>query len=214
MDATKLAKKLMTMPEIVILAGGAASGFVGVLVAVVGARFMVPVDFFAVAAQVFPVFIVALAVEQRLADRLGTTEEQYVRDANHALGLFVDAIQRYEEEDHEQALRLQNAGRGQRGSRWVEDVAYGIYEGDPDEQAGFETQARDRYRMRRKAEIILVAGVIVLLLMGELVAIVGLLSDGTGSRSLCFLLTLGALVASFIVITLAAFRDLMPAGRA
>jgi hypothetical protein len=197
-------------PERSSLGLGLLIGLIAGAVAFVTAEGRISVELFAVAAQVFPVFLVALAVEQRLADRLGTSEDQYVEDAGKAVELFVEAIISYENGDEEEALRLQNAARGRRETRWVESVAYDVYEGPPEEQFGFDDEARKRYRARRRSELSLVVGVILLLVVGELVALVGLISNGAGAHSAWFLITTWALVATFVVITLMAFRELLP----
>jgi len=170
----------------------------------------VPVDFFAVAAQVFPVFLVALAVEQRLVDRLGSSEEQYVRDANHVLRFAINARQAYESLDDEEAKRFEEIARSKRRFRWVDNLVDDMLLPYPDLQPDFDSIARNRYRRRRSREILLVTSVVALLLVGEIAALVGLISHGTSVACGWFLCTFATLVATFAIVTLAAFRDALP----
>src|SRR4051794_10644106 len=52
----------------------------------------VPADFYGVCAQINPVFVVALLLDQRLADRLGGTVREYEKQALAAWEDIPDAV--------------------------------------------------------------------------------------------------------------------------
>lgn len=151
----------------------------GVLTAVVASRTAasdVSEDFYATIAQVLPVFLIALAVEQRLVDRLGMSEEEYALRANQALDLAVRSQIAWEDLDEEKAKRLETLFDSQREFAWVGRPAMEfLHPGDPEQLPDIELMARWRYRSRRRNEAVFLITAIVLLVLGEGAALGGLL---------------------------------------
>jgi hypothetical protein len=193
-----------------IVVAAAAAGAIAALTALALVGDPIPGEFFAVAAQVFPVFLVALAVEQRLSDRLGKTEDQYVREVDWALGEAVRATMLYENGETEEATRLMDSVTARRTVGWAAN--YADQSMNAPESIDIDELARSRYRERRAGEIVLVLTVITIIVTGEVFSLIGVVLDGTGPDSAWFVLTTFMLITTLVAITLTAFREFLFSG--
>lgn len=193
----------------VVVAGGVAAALAasgGVLAVGSGA---VPIEFYSAAAQINPVFLVTLAIEQRLVERVGMTEEQYVRRAAAARDIAVRAAMAFQNDEPEKGRRLEDEFRSYAESQWVAPYAEDYIYGDPTEAPDIDLIARHHYRTRQRSQAAFVLAVIALVCIGEGAALGGLMLNGTTGRSVLFVLCLGALAGAFVCVTLAAVRDLI-----
>jgi hypothetical protein len=176
--------------------------------AVCSAPAEVKTDFFATIAQVLPVFLIAFAVEQRLLDRLGMSEDEYVRSAEQSLGLAVNAEMAFDDANPEKGDRLQKIFYGRRDFTWVGRYSHDSWRiPDPDLAPDIEDLARTRFRGRRRSEAVFVLATITLLSVGEGSALAGLLQDGVSRCSPILWLSIFCTVASFLTIVLGAVHE-------
>lgn len=186
-----------------------ALGLIAAVVATYTAADEISETFYATIAQVLPVFLIALAVEQRLVDRLGMSEEEYARRANQALHLAVKSQIAWEGLDEEEAKRLETLFDSQREFAWVGLPAMEfVFPGDPEQLPDIELMARRRYRNRRRNEAVFVIAAIVLLVFGEGAALGGMLQGGTMRCSPYLTITVMSTVGTFLAITLGGAREL------
>lgn len=165
-------------------------------------------SFYGTIAQILPVFLVALAVEQRIVDRLGLTEDEYAKRANQALNLAVGAALEFEAEERVKARELQESFDSQPEFRWVGQYATDfIYVNDPEQQPDISALARTRYQRQRKNEAVFVGVAVALLLVGEGAALGGMLQEGSSRCAPYLTLSVGSTVAVVTALTLSAGRD-------
>jgi hypothetical protein len=156
------------------------------------------------------VFLIALAVEQRLVDRLGMSEEEYVRRANQALELAIRSQVAWEDLNEDEARRLETLFDSQPEFAWAGRPAMDfVYPGNPDELPDVEMMARQRYRNRRRNEAVFLVTTIVLLLLGEAAALGGLLQGGTTRCSPYLWISVLSTAGTFLAITLGGARELI-----
>jgi len=91
--------------------------------------------YYGVAAQTLPVFLVALAVEQRFLNRLGMSENAYVREAEATMKLWVEGRVAYENGDAEH-IKISRQLDARPRFEWVYPHAEEAYEGVPPEHQG------------------------------------------------------------------------------
>jgi hypothetical protein len=152
--------------------------------------------FYSLCAQIFPVFLVALVVERRVADRLGVSENEFVRQSwaawradgdipNIPPDEVDDYLHEIEEEysDYVWVLRLPR-----------EKVA---------------TEARNLYRRRVAVESGTVLFAVFALTAGQIASLVGLAAGGTGEGSPAYWFTTSMLAASFTVVVVSAAAELL-----
>lgn len=150
--------------------------------------------FYTVCAQIFPVFVVALIVERRLADRLGLTENQWVAEAWEAFNQLAhppsvppDEYDRWEADWFER-----NADY-----HWVCATKY----------EDMTATARRLYRRRVAIESSTILFAVTALVIGQVASLLGVASGTTGS-SVLYWLTTSMLAASFTVIVASAAGEL------
>jgi len=204
-------KRLMTEWFEVCVVG--LSLFLGLAAAVAAsstAAAHIPSSFYSTIAQILPVFLVALAVEQRIVDRLGLTENEYAARANRALDLAIGAALEFEAEEKVKARELEESFDSQPEFRWVGKYATdAIYIDDPDQQPDISALARSRYQRQRKNEAVFVGVAVALLLVGEGAALMGMLQAGSSRCAPYLLLSVGSTVAVVAALTLSAGRDFL-----
>lgn len=185
----------------------------GVLAAVVAsctAADQISEEFYATIAQVLPVFLIALAVEQRLIDRLGMSEEEYVQRAGQALDLAVRSQIAWEDLNEDEARRLETLFDSQREFAWVGRPAMEfVPPGDPEQLPDIGLMASRRYRNRRRNEAVFLISAIGLLVFGEGAALGGMLQGGTTRCSVYLWIAVMSTVATFLAITLGGARELI-----
>ncbi len=187
-----------------------AAGAVAAIVSwVVVASRAVDVSYFATAAQVLPVFLVAFAIEQRLVERVGASEEEYVQAATDLAGDAVRARQAWENLDEREARRLGARVDAHSDYGWLWSVADDVLYGDPDDPPDVETLAREHYKGRRRSQGILVLAALTVVVVGEATAVGGLLANGATGRSVWLIGSVGALAASVLLITISPLPDLL-----
>jgi hypothetical protein len=168
----------------------------------------VPSDFYAAAAQVLPVLLIALVVEQRLIARLSATEERYVATAEELHGLAVRARQEHEDMRDDVAERLARRLDANPEFEWVWEHAEASYSGSIEDIAPI---AANRYRAIRRAEAMDVGLGIAIVLAGETAALIGVLCDGSSGASALLGLTAGALAGALLLVVLGAAREVLGA---
>jgi hypothetical protein len=186
---------------------------VGVLLAAV-ASYEAPAhigsEFYSTVAQILPVFLIVIAVEQRLVDRMGMSEEEHARRALQSLDLAVKAQVAYEDMAPEEGRRLEELFDAQPQFAWVGRLAMDfVYPGTPDDLPDIEQIARSRYRDRRRNEAVFLVTTITMLVLGECAALSGALAGGTSSCSPCLWVTVAATATAFIAITVGGARELV-----
>jgi hypothetical protein len=177
------------------------TGFVvAVVIAIlaVTASGTVPAEFYAVCAQVNPVFLVALVVEQRIAGRLSKTENQEAIAAEKAWtalqatrDLDIDEMKAQIEKWHDE---------------WLDYWWVGILE----DGTKINEAARTRYRKALGIQSVTVVTAVATLLAGQVTSLVGVLNAGTETDGVLFPLTASMLAASFTVIVVSALGELLP----
>ena len=200
---------LLSRFEIAVVVFSVAVGIAAAIGGSVIAEHDVKADFYAVIAQVLPVFLVALVVEQRLVDRLGMSEDEYAKRAEHSAGLAVEAQIAYESEEAERGRQVENLFDSQPEFAWVGRHAMDMVfpdaiGGEPD----IEGMARTRYRQRRRNEAVFVIATVALLVLGEGTALAGLITDGTSRCSGLFWVAVASTTATFLAITLGGMKEL------
>jgi hypothetical protein len=152
-------------------------------------------SFYSVCAQVFPVFVVALVVEQRLADRLGITENEWVERSWSAWTAYTDppslppdALAEYQEDWAEQYADY----------RWVAGEGFN----------DLTSAARSRYRRKVAVQSATILFVVLGLVIGEVAAILGVIDDGTTADSPLYAITTSMFAASFTAIVASAAGEL------
>lgn len=192
---------------IVIL--GAIAGLVTGVVAMATASPQISAGFYGTIAQILPVFLVALVVEQKLVDRLGLTEDEYVQRAQQSLDIAVGAGIEYELENYVKARELEESFDSQPEFAWVGSHAIDfMHMTDPDQQPDISAKARARYKRQRSNEAIFVGGIVLLLLIGEGSALGGMLQNGSSRCSPYLGLAVGSTVAVVLALTLSGGREL------
>jgi hypothetical protein len=153
----------------------------------------VPKEFYATCAQIAPVFLVALIVEQRLADQFASAEKwekdaemawQEARNLQSSEGDYVYWIQRWP--DHEYVAGIKDAVK-------------------------MRFRAREEFRAKQGAYAVKILMPVVALSVAQVCAIVGITQGATTSANVCFILTAAALAASFFLIVTSAVPELMRA---
>jgi hypothetical protein len=196
--------------EICVSVAGVALGAVAALIAMETAHRHVDVSFYDTIAQILPVFLVALAVEQKLIDRLGITEDEYVKRADRALDLAISAEQADREEEYIAAQEFQDSFDSEPRFAWVHGyVDEVLYESNPTARAEVAVKARDRYRRERLNEALFVAIAIMALIVGESAALGGMLHGGSSRCSLYLGLSIGSTVAVIVALTFSGARELV-----
>jgi hypothetical protein len=191
---------------VVALALGIIAGFV----AMSTAAEKIEVSFYDTIAQILPVFLVALAVEQRLIDRLGISEEEYVKGADRALSLGAGAEQADMVEEYVAAQELQASFDSQPQFGWVRAYIDEFVHGDdPRRRAEITEEARRRYRRARGNEAVFVAVAVAALIIGEAAALGGMLQGGTTRCSVYLGLTTASTVSVVVALTLSGGRELV-----
>jgi hypothetical protein len=194
-----------SMVAISIVVGVIAGG-----IAMFTASPQIPAGFYNTIAQILPVFLVALVVEQKLVDRLGLTEEQYAQRAQQSLDIAVGAAIEYEGENYSRARELEESFDSQPEFTWVGRYASEfIYVDDPDQQPDIPAMARRRYRRQRSNEAIFVGSVVLLLIIGEGAALGGMLQNGSARCTPYLSLAVGSTVAVVLALTLSGARELI-----
>jgi hypothetical protein len=181
---------------------------VGVALAADGA---VAADLYAVAAQTLPVFLIALAVEQRLLNRLGMSEEAYTREATAMLELGVRGSLAQEEGDPA-FIELSQMWESRPRFHWVAPFVDEEVQGIPEDQRTYgsvEVAARQRFTAARRGQARWSAGAIVLLTLGLFGSLSGLAADGTSTGCVYFWLTATTFPATFFLIALTAVREVV-----
>jgi hypothetical protein len=188
-------------------AGGGTPLLAGVAVAVVtgaltiGDTRDVPPDFYTVTAQIAPVLLVALVVEQRIANRFGSTEAEYARRAVRAW-------------EHHPTRHDPDASREARKSlmtEWRTRYAELTWVRDIEDRKELKPTARKHYRRRVAVEAATVIVSVLALLVGQVAAILGVLDNGTSAEPSLFTLTATALATAFAIIVVSALVDLFSA---
>lgn len=197
--------------EIVVVASSVALGTIFAIVAMSTAAQPVPAGFYNTIAQILPVFLVALAVEQKLVDRLGMNEDEYVARANQSLGIAVEALWKHESQEYSRARELQESFDSRPQFAWVDaHTSDFLYVGDPSQEADISAEARARYQRLRTNEIVFVLATVLLLIVGEMAALGGMLQGGTPSSCSPYLgLSIGATVAVVLALSSSVGRELI-----
>lgn len=168
-------------------------------------------DFYGVAAQTLPVFLVALAVEHRLLNRLGMSEEAYAREAQATFELGLQGRSAYENNDPT-FIEFSRQLDARPKFKWVMDHVEEAYQGVPSEDQHYgpvDAAARRRFASIRRGQARWSGGVILLLTVGLVAAFTGLAADGSSTACAYFWLTAVATCATFLVIALTALREVV-----
>jgi len=185
-------------------------GIVAAVLAMNTAHADIEASFYDTIAQILPVFLVALAVEQKLIDRLGIVEDEYVKRADLALDLAIGAEQADRAEDYIAAQEFQESLASEPRFGWVRGYADElIYQDDLAVRAEVAGRARDRYRRERLNEALFVAIAIVALIVGEFAALGGMLHGGSSRCSPYLGLSIGSTVAVIVALTFSGARELV-----
>jgi hypothetical protein len=207
----KAAEWLLPRYESVTLAVSLVLGIAVALGVALAADGRAGSDLYGVAAQTLPVFLIALAVEQRLLNRLGMTEEAYVREASAMLDLGVRASFAQEEGDPA-FIALREMWDSRPRFHWVAPFVDEEVQGVPEEHrvyGSLEVAARRRFSAARRGQARWSAGAIVLLTVGLFGALSGLAAGGTPTRCIYFWLTVTTFPATFFLIALTAIREVL-----
>lgn len=186
-------------------AGGGAPLLVGAVVAVVTGALTardtgdIPQDFYTVTAQIAPVLLVALVVEQRVANRFGNTESDYARRA----------VRAWEHHPERHDPEASDAERESLMAEWRKRYAELTWVLDVKVREELKPMGRKRYRRRVAIEAATVIVSVFALLVGQVTAILGVLDNGTSADSSLYILTAIALATAFAIIVVSALADLM-----
>ncbi len=196
--------------EICVSIVGTVLGVAAGAVAMNTAHANLEASFYDTIAQILPVFLVALAVEQKLIDRLGIVEDEYVKRADRALDLAIAAEQADRAGEYIVAQEFQDSFDSEPRFGWVRGyVDELIYGDDASVRAGVAAQARDHYRRERLNEALFVAIAITALIVGECAALGGMLQGGSSRCSLYLGLAIGSTVAVIVALTFSGARELV-----
>jgi hypothetical protein len=194
--------------SVVVISLGVGVG--AALIAMETASARISAGFYNTIAQILPVFLVALAVEQKLVDRLGLTEDEYAERANQSMTIAVGASIEYEGENYPRARELQESFDSQPEFAWVAPyIDDFLYLDDPEQQADISAMARKRYRRQRSNEATFVAAAVGLLIVGEGAALGGMLQSGSTRCAPYLALSVGSTVAVVLALTLNGAKELV-----
>jgi hypothetical protein len=195
--------------EISVVAVSLTLGVVAGFLSMWTASHDIPGEFYNTIAQILPVFLVALAVEQKLVDRLGLSEDEYAERADRALNLAIGARIAFEGEEIKRARELEESFDSQPEFQWVGRYAGDfVYIDDPEQQPDVLAIARTRYRRQRGNEAVFVGAAVLLLIIGEGAALFGMLQDGSSRCAPYLGLSVGSTVAVVLALTLSGAREL------
>lgn len=171
---------------------GWLAGFGGFITAWV-AEGDIPAEFYAACAQVVPVFLIALVVEQRLADRLGISEDEWTTRGHDAWASIprdpISAVPAWREWE----------------ARWP-DYKWVIRFDADDER---EAEARRRYRRTAALQSRTVIYAVVALAACQVTSMVGVASNGTATASVIFLVTVSCLAGAATMIVVSALTEML-----
>jgi hypothetical protein len=165
---------------------GIGAGGLAFLLATADAR-SVPGEFYTTCAQIFPVFLVALVVEQRIADRLGQTENARITESLEARRLYLDLPP------------------DEWTARFAPEYVWVLHE---DRAEDVSSKARRMYRRELAAQSGTVLVIVAALVAGQICAVLGAIANGTDSSSTLYLLTSSMFAASFTAIVTSAAGEL------
>ena len=206
----KLGDQVKDWFEIGVVAISLGVGVAAALAAMATAATRISANFYSTIAQILPVFLVALAVEQKLVDRLGLSEDQYAERANQSITIAVGAAVEYQQENYSRARELQESFDSQPEFGWVTQyVDDFLYVDDPEQQADISAMARKRYQRQRDNETAFVGMTVALLIVGEGAALGGMLQDGSSRCSAYLALSVGSTVAVVLALTLNGAKELV-----
>jgi hypothetical protein len=207
----RVAEWLVPRYESIALLAGLALGSGVALAVASAANGEVSAEFYGIAAQTLPVFLIALAVEQRFLNRIGMNEDAYVREAIAMRDLGVQGSLA-QEDGAPEFIELSQLWDSRPRFHWVAPFVDEEIQGIPEDQrayASLEAAARRRFAATRRGQARWSGAVIVLLALGLLGALSGLASDGTGVACVYFWLTSVTFSATFFLIALTAVRDVI-----